>query len=154
MKIREIKLLRENVQGLLTYCKENEIKNMHLNLGLLSNFEILSKEVTLIDKCIDPELIELEQKAQKLAEGKTDLILTLLSKDDLKKHSDLMVGYNELLNEERNISLEVIDKDKLIQVITIKEEKIIVPIEFGVSEVSVLKFFFDDKNWEKSKKKK
>ena len=158
MKVYLIKQLQQNVQGLLNYCKANGIKNLHLNLGLLSNFEIFSREVTIIDKCIDPELLALEEKAQKLAEDKKDfdyrLILSLLSKEDKEKHDKLMIGYNELLQEDRNITLEVIDQTKLVQVITIDEKPVIIPLEFGIDESAMLKFFFDAKNCEKVENEK
>jgi len=163
MKLIEIKIVHQNVQELLNYCKRNKIKNLHLNLGLLSNLEILSKEVELINKCTDPELIELEDKAIQLANekkkaaesaGKKEdydfkLSVALLSKEDKESYDKLRAVYDESMQENRNVVLEVIDKKQLVQAVTVDDKNFIIPIELGVDESAVLSFFFDAKNWEK-----
>jgi len=158
MELIEIKIVQQNVQSLLNYCKTNKIKNVHLNLGLLSNFEILSREVSLIDKCTDPELVELEEKAFKLAEGKENydlkLALSLLSKEEKEAHEKLRLVYDESMHENRDIVLEVIDKTQLVQAITVGDKQHIIPIEFGVDESAVLSFFFNAKNWAKKEPNK
>jgi len=152
MKLIEIKIVHQNVQELLNYCKRNKIKNLHLNLGLLSNLEILSKEVELINKCTDPELIELEDNAE--SAGKKEdydfkLSVALLSKEDKESYDKLRAVYDESMQENRNVVLEVIDKKQLVQAVTVDDKNFIIPIELGVDESAVLSFFFDAKNWEK-----
>jgi len=122
----------------------------------------------MVEKCIDPELIALEEKAHKLSEGKDikdfKSSLALLSTEERDLYDKLYEEYKLLLQEERDITLIKIDESKLVQsiktieTITEGEKKVtkdvfsIIPLEIELEETAILSFFFDSKNWEKKEK--
>lgn len=120
MKNSEIKQEFQNVVELINYCSNNKIKCMALNMGLLSNFDLLKSTTENIDKCISQELKDLEQKMMDLAkeakekltdEEKSKLVndfdygYSLLTEEEKSKHKELMIEYNKQMDEDIEFEL-------------------------------------------------
>jgi len=128
MKHSEIKMRLANVVELVNYCNLNKVKNIVLNIGLLTNFDILKDASDKIDKCISQELKDLEVKVAQIgkdlkakfpedaifkAQGDFELGYKNMNTEDKTKHDALMIEYNKDMEEEMEIKLELIDMSKI-----------------------------------------
>ena len=140
MKHSEVNKLYRDTQILIGYCADNKITNFTLNYALNRNIKRLEKAVELINKSINPKLVELENKAFELIKAQNEVInkeneadkvldikdkkepkkpLTLmegigmLTEKEQKDHAKLMVEYNKAMEEENDIELFLIDPEKI-----------------------------------------
>jgi len=140
MKHAEVNKLYRDTQILIGYCADNKITNFTLNYALNRNIKRLEKAVELINKSINPKLVELENKAFELIkvqneiinkENEADKVLDIKDKKEPKKlltlmdgigmltekeqkdHVKLMVEYNKAMEEENDIELFLIDPEKI-----------------------------------------
>ena len=140
MKHSEVNKLYRDTQILIGYCADNKITNFTLNYALNRNIKRLEKAVELINKSINPKLVELENKAFELIkvqnevinkENEADKVLDIKDKKEPKKlltlmegigmltekeqkdHAKLMVEYNKAMEEENDIELFLIDPVKI-----------------------------------------
>ena len=151
MKHSEVNKLYRDTQILIGYCAENKITNFTLNYALNRNIKRLEKAVELINKSINPKLIELENKAFALikvqnevidkeneGQGEPKKLLTLiegiqmLTEKEQKEHTKLMSEYNKALEEENDIILFLIEPEKIEDI----------GIEFGY--LTILAHFLKD----------
>ena len=159
MKHAEVNKLYRDTQILIGYCADNKITNFTLNYALNRNIKRLEKAVELINKSINPKLVELENKAFELIKAQNEIInkeneadkvldikdkkepkklLTLmegigmLTEKEQKDHAKLMVEYNKAMEEENDIELFLIDPEKIEDI----------NIEFGY--LTVLAHFLKD----------
>ena len=132
MKHAEVNKLYRDTQILIGYCADNKITNFTLNYALNRNIKRLEKAVELINKSINPKLVELENKAFELIKVQNEVInkenegpgepkkpLTLmegigmLTEKEQKDHAKLMIEYNKAMEEENDIELFLIDPEKI-----------------------------------------
>ena len=74
MKHAEVNKLYRDTQILIGYCADNKIANFTLNYALNRNITRLEKAVELINKSINPKLVELENKAFELIKAQNEVI--------------------------------------------------------------------------------
>ena len=146
-----IKQKQRDLDDVLYFLKENKIKNTPLFMILFDNLDALTAASSLIDKSVNQELIELNQKVIRLVneysvpEGKKEILeedffkfgLTLLSDEDREKR--------RVLEEEFNREMNTLEKDVKLSVIP---RELIENIDFDVDTYHKIRFFFDSKNWE------
>ena len=140
MKHSEVNKLYRDTQILIGYCADNKITNFTLNYALNRNIKRLEKAVELINKSINPKLVELENKAFELIKAQNELInkeneadkvldikdkkepkkpltlmegIEMLTEKEQKDHAKLMVEYNKAMEEENDIELFLIDPEKI-----------------------------------------
>lgn len=131
--LRELTILANYLQTLVNEKGEPApCRNFSLNYAIQKNFTRFTKAVELIDKSIDPELTELEQKASKsiektnaeikeknkTAEDKIPLLtimdgLKKLTKEEQKKHTALMEVYNKAMEEENEVETYKVKAEKI-----------------------------------------
>lgn len=124
MKNQEVKDLKTQLESLINYCIENDVKNFTLHRLLQKNLRIITAAIAEVNADIDPELIELEHKMFSAAKEKfialpkeeQDLVPNLFllghdaaSEEDKKRHAELMVGFNALMDEESDIKLFILE---------------------------------------------
>ena len=146
-----IKQKQRDLDDVLYFLKENKIKNTTLFMILFDNLDALTAASNLIDKSVNQELIEINQKVIQLVneysvpEGQKEILsedffefgLTLLSDEDREKR--------RVLEEEFNREMNTLEKDVKLSVIP---RELIENIEFDVDSFHKIRFFFDSKNWE------
>jgi len=151
MKHSEVNKLYRDTQILIGYCADNKITNFTLNYALNRNIKRLEKAVELINKSINPKLVEIENKAFELIKAQNEVInkenegagepkklltliegLGLLTEKEQKDHAKLMVEYNKAMEEENDIELFLIDPVKIEDI----------NIEFGY--LTILAHFLKD----------
>ena len=132
MKHSEVNKLYRDTQILIGYCADNKITNFTLNYALNRNIKRLEKAVELINKSINPKLVELENKAFELITPINEAIqlankdkevkdplktlmegIEMLTEKEQKDHAKLMVEYNKAMEEENDIELFLIDPVKI-----------------------------------------
>jgi len=140
MKHAEVNKLYRDTQILIGYCADNKITNFTLNYALNRNIKRLEKAVELINKSINPKLVELENKAFELIKVQNEIInkeneadkvldikdkkepkklltlmegIEMLTEKEQKDHAKLMVEYNKAMEEENDIELFLIDPEKI-----------------------------------------
>ena len=132
MKHSEVNKLYRDTQILIGYCAENKITNFTLKYALNRNIKRLEKAVELINKSINPKLVELENKAFELITPINEAIqlankdkevkdplktlmegIEMLTEKEQKDHAKLMVEYNKAMEEENDIELFLIDPVKI-----------------------------------------
>ena len=132
MKHAEVNKLYRDTQILIGYCADNKITNFTLNYALNRNIKRLEKAVELINKSINPKLVELENKAFELLTPVNEAIqlankdkevkdpvktlmegIEMLTEKEQKDHAKLMIEYNKAMEEENDIELFLIDPEKI-----------------------------------------
>ena len=140
MKHAEVNKLYRDTQILIGYCADNKITNFTLNYALNRNIKRLEKAVELINKSINPKLVELENKAFELIKVQNEIInkeneadkvldikdkkepkklltlidgIEMLTEKEQKDHAKLMIEYNKAMEEENDIELFLIDPEKI-----------------------------------------
>ena len=132
MKHAEVNKLYRDTQILIGYCADNKITNFTLNYALNRNIKRLEKAVELINKSINPKLVEIENKAFELITPINEAIqlankdkevkdplktlmegIEMLTEKEQKDHAKLMVEYNKAMEEENDIELFLIDPVKI-----------------------------------------
>jgi len=140
MKHAEVNKLYRDTQILIGYCADNKITNFTLNYALNRNIKRLEKAVELINKSINPKLVELENKAFELIKVQNEIInkeneadkvldikdkkepkklltlidgIEMLTEKEQKDHAKLMIEYNKAMEEENDIELFLIDTEKI-----------------------------------------
>ena len=140
MKNKDAKKLASEINALAEYCINHDIKNFALSRIISRNTKILVDAETEINNTVSKELFALEEKIKKDhdAEWKTKIesaafkalskqeqrminqfafCKALCSKEEQKKHDDLMIPYHELMDEESDIKLYIFeDISKIDQV--------------------------------------
>lgn len=123
MKNIEIKKLFEDLTALEQYCDTHDIRNSGINKIIIYNLKRLSSANEVIKKSAPKELIELENKlfedakdayfSLSLEEQKITVpFLFALSKasQEVKNRRDqLLIPYNELLEEENEVHLYILE---------------------------------------------
>jgi hypothetical protein len=151
-----IKQKQSDLNQVLLFLKEAKVKNTQLFMIIFDNLDALTTASEIIDKSINQELVELNDKVVKLlneyshSKDKLEIIdddhfkfgLTLLSDEDREKRSVLESEYiNDMNTLEKDVKLSVIPRE------------LIENIEFDVDSFHKIRFFFDSKNWETPVKK-
>lgn len=115
MKNSKVKFLYNGVSALLNYCNEEKIKNVVLTTRLNQNLNKLKEASDIIDKCVNQDLIELEKKAMNMLKEQdpdsNDFMkaMSLLSEEEVVKHNELMKEYNEDMDKDYDLVLNLMD---------------------------------------------
>jgi len=123
MTHEEVLDLEVRINNLIAHFLEEGIKNFNLNYGLNKNLDRITEAAQEVRKGAVPELLQLEEKAFKLAkkepikeESRNEAYLrgvSLLSEEEQKRHKELMEDYDKYLQEENDLQLYLIDPKKI-----------------------------------------
>ena len=139
--LRDLTILADYLQTLVNKKGEPEpCTNFSLNYAIQKNFTRFTKAVELINKSINPKLVELENKAFELIKAQNEIInkeneadkvldikdkkepkklLTLmegigmLTEKEQKDHSKLMIEYNKAMEEENEVEIYKVKAEKV-----------------------------------------
>lgn len=104
----EVKNYLSQINSLMDYIKEVNIKNITLSYALQRNLERLIKSDTDFMKCADPELLEIEEKVKGLADDFKDG-LNLLTAEERLRRDVLVKKFFEDMQGEADVELFKVD---------------------------------------------
>ena len=104
----EVKNYLAQINSLMEYIKEENIKNITLSYALQRNLERLIKSDTDFMKCADPELLEIEEKARGLADDFKEG-LSLLTAEERLRRDVLVKKFFEDMQGEADVELFRVD---------------------------------------------
>lgn len=104
----EVKNYLAQINSLMDYVKEENIKNITLSYALQRNLERLIKSDTDFMKCADPELLEIEEKVRGLADDFKEG-LSLLTAEERLRRDVLVKKFFEDMQGEADVELFKVD---------------------------------------------
>ncbi len=104
----EVKNYLAQINSLMEYVKEENIKNITLSYALQRNLERLIKSDTDFMKCADPELLEIEEKVRGLADDFKEG-LSLLPEEERLRRDVLVKKFFEDMQGEADVELFKVD---------------------------------------------
>ena len=104
----EVKNYLAQINSLMEYIKEENIKNITLSYALQRNLERLIKSDTDFMKCADPELLEIEEKVKGLADDFKEG-LSLLPAEERLRRDVLVKKFFEDMQGEADVELFKVD---------------------------------------------
>lgn len=104
----EVKNYLSQINSLMDYIKEENIKNITLSYALQRNLERLIKSDADFMKCADPELLEIEEKVKGLADDFKEG-LSLLTAEERLRRDVLVKKFFEDMQGEADVELFKVD---------------------------------------------